>query len=256
MYRGIAKINKYAKRILSALVPLCLSALLPLCLGAVLLCPGAMCYTLTNTELNKIIYNKINSDTKKELGNVEYKLNIQGVINQDIITDDTTAPKVEITGANSFSPVSFKRVTIKNSKGAIVKSFPLTIQTLIYQNVLTASDTIPYNGEITLKNTVIEKKEVSKYYNKVLLELPENAVSSKNIVKNSIILKSSVKQKALVEKNQDVDIVFEGRGIQVTLRGRALKEGALGDNILVRSDKYNKTYNAIVNSNSKVTVRI
>ena len=54
----------------------------------------------------------------------------------------------------------------------------------------------------------------------------------------------------------NVDIVFEGNGVQITLRGKALTEGAIGDIIPVRSEKYNKTYSAKIDSNSKVTVRI
>ena len=46
------------------------------------------------------------------------------------------------------------------------------------------------------------------------------------------------------------------RDIMIKLQGRALKDGAIGEKILVRSDKYNKIYSAIVNSANEVTVRI
>ena len=39
-------------------------------------------------------------------------------------------------------------------------------------------------------------------------------------------------------------------------KGIALKEGSIGDTILVRSDKYNKTYAGIVKSENEVMVRI
>ena len=122
--------------------------------------------------------------------------------------------------------------------------------------MLVALDNIEFGKNIDKTNTKLEKKEVSKIYDKVLTQIPENSISSRNIYKNSIIQKNSIKQKAIISKNQNVDIVFQGRGIQVALKGKALNEGALGDVILVRSEKYNKTYSGIINSNSKVTVRI
>ncbi len=227
---------------------------LPLCF-AILLIQSAFCYTLKADELNKIIFNKINSQTKKELGQTEYKINIQGPI-YDVSTKEENAPKVEISPLNNFNPVSYRRVTIKDSKGNLVKTIPINIHILIYENVLMATDTITYGKNIDASNTKLEKKEISRYFDKVVTNLPNDAVASKNIVKGSMIQKSFIKNKAIIEKNQDVDIVFQGRGVQIIIRGRALNEGAIGDRIMVRSDKYNKVYSAKIDSNSRVTVRI
>ncbi len=220
-----------------------------------MMCQNAFCYTITADELDKIIFNKINLETKKQLGNLEYKISIQSPTT-DIITNDLEAPKIEIPSLNEFNPNSFRRVTIKDLKGNIVKTIPVNARILVYQKVLVASDNISFNKEVDNSNTKIEKKEVSKCLNNILTSLPNDCVSCKNIVKGSVIQKNSIKQKAIIEKNQNVDIVFQGRGVQITLRGKALKEGAKGDTIIVRSEKYNKTYSAIVDSQSKVTVRI
>lgn len=216
---------------------------------------NAFCYTLQSDDLHKIIYNRVNSETKKQLGNLEYKINIQMPAG-DIITNDLEAPKIELPSCQEFTPVSFRRVTIKDSKGNIVKTLPVSVKISVYQEVLTATQPIAFNKSIDSSNSKTEKREVSKCLNNVLTSLPNNYVASKNIVKGGIIQKNSVKQKAIIEKNQNVDIVFQGKGVQITLRGKALKEGARGETILVRSEKYNKTYSAKVDSQSKVTVRI
>ncbi|MBR2068759.1 MAG: flagellar basal body P-ring formation protein FlgA [Candidatus Gastranaerophilales bacterium] len=239
-------INKFIRQSLFALLPYCFIALLT---------QSAFCYTLSSDELNKIISNKINSETKSVLKDIEYKINIQGII-PEITTNETIALKVELSAVDSFNPISYRRVTLKDSSGNVVKIFPINVHTSIYQNVLVATDTIPFNKEINSMNTKLEKREISKFYDKVLTALPENSISNRNIVKGAVIQKSSIKQKALIEKNQNVDIVFKGKGIQVTLRGKALKEGAIGESIPVRSDKYNKIYSGLIDSNSKVTVRI
>ena len=220
-----------------------------------IICQSAFCYTLSGSELNKTVYNKINSETKKQLGDIEYKINIHGTFS-DVITNDLSSPNVELSKLNNFAPVSYRRVTVKDSKGNIVKTFPLNIQIQIYKEVLVALENIPYGKSVDNSNTKLERKEISKIYDNILTYLPDDSISSKNIVKGSAIQKNALKKKAIIVKNQNVDIEFIGNGIQITLRGKALNEGAMGDLINVRSEKYNKIYSARVDSNSKVTVRI
>ncbi len=240
------KIINKAKRYVIALLPLCLFALLS---------QDVFGYTLSDTALRKIVTDKINSEVKDYLGDIEYKIKIQGVMN-DVITNDTVAPLVEISDIDTFSPVTFRRVTIKDSKGNIVKTIPLNIRILIYQDVLVASDTITYGKSVDNSNTRIEKKEISRYFDKILTYLPDNSIATRTIGQGNIILANSVKRKPIINKNQKVDIVFSGRNVQITLKGKALKEGAKGDIIPVHSDVYNKTYSAMVETNTKVTVGI
>lgn len=221
-------------------------------------CQSAFCYTLTPAELTKIINSEAQKHTKKLLGNMEYKLKISGIIQTDISTNEANKPKVELSGQNqTFSPISYTRVTIKDSKGNIVKSFPVNIQTLVYKDVLVAKDNIKFGEEINETNAKLEHVEISKYFNKTFDNFEDNLIASRNFVKGGLILKNYTKQKALITKNSDIDIVFiSKKGIKIALRGKALKEGALGETIPVRSDKYNKMYNAKVESSSKVSVRI
>ena len=60
----------------------------------------------------------------------------------------------------------------------------------------------------------------------------------------------------LFVKNSNIDIVFQSKAMNIKIKGIALKEGSIGDTILVRSDKYNKTYTGIVKSENEVMVRI
>ena len=233
------------KKIIKNLILFCILAM----------CQNAFCYTLSGDELHKIIYNKINTETKECLGDIEYKVNIYGALN-DITTSDSNAPRIEISPLGEYNPIQYRRVTVKDSKGSIVKTFPINIKTSIYMDVVVALDTIQYGKSVDSSNTAKEKKEVSRYFNKVVTLLPDNAIASRGISKGSVIQSDYIKQKAIIGKNQNVDIVFQGKSVQIALKGRALKEGAKGEVIPVRSDKYNKTYSAIVETNSKVMVRI
>ena len=221
---------------------------------------AAFCYTLTNTELTKIINQNISDEIKSYVLKYsdDYKISISGIPKESILTNETACPKIEILSQGSgFRPNLYKRIVVKDSKNNVIKAFPINVQTLIYKNVLVASAIIPYNTEINAKNTTFERKEISRYLGKTLSNNYTGFVSSRNYSKGSIILSDSIKQKALVSKDSCVDIIFlSSKGLKITLQGKALKEGAMGDTILVRSNKYNKIYNATVSSSNEVTVRI
>jgi len=217
-----------------------------------LICQKAFCNVLTSNDLNKIIIDEITP----LINYSDYKIKINGIPNNSVSSNNNL--KVEILPKNQeFSPLMYKRIIIKDSNNNLVKSFPVNIQTLIYQDVLVASDVISYGDIINYSNTTIERKEISKFLNKTISEIEPNTVSNRNYQKGNIILKNSIKQKAIISKNSDIDIVFlSSKGLKIKVRGKALKDGAIGDMILVRSDNYNKTYNAEIIAPYQVIVRI
>lgn len=229
-------------------------------LTLVLTMQGAFCYCLTYDNLNSLIKSKALAETKKllPLNDVEIKVNIQGIPRENIITKDNSIPKVELINQEStFSPNSYIRVVIKDGNNNIVKILNINVQTLVYKNVLIANEQIPFNGEINNKNTILAKKEISKFLGNTYDSYILNSVAKRNFPKGSVILSNGVKEKSVIVKNSMVDIVFlSDKGLKIKLQGKALKEGAIGEAIPVRSNTYNKTYNAIVHSSSEVIVRI
>ena len=220
----------------------------------------AFSYTLTNEELNRVIYYEAEKDIKQKLSSysTDYKINITGIPFGNVISNENKTPKIELKAQNSeFRPNLFARVVVKDSNNNILKAFSVNIQTLVYKNVLVAKDIISYNSEINDTNSKIERKEVSKYLSKVVEKVSYGTVANKNYQKDSLILSDCIKQKALILKDSIVDIVFESdKGLRIKMQGKALKEGSIGETIIVRSDKYNKIYNAKVSSSSEVVVRI
>ncbi|MBQ4647059.1 MAG: flagellar basal body P-ring formation protein FlgA [Candidatus Gastranaerophilales bacterium] len=220
---------------------------------------ASFCYTLTHSELKEDILSKITPEIKAQLAEYsnDFKINILGISNQSIITNETTKPKIEIISQNNnFSQNSYKRILVKNSNGTIIKAFPINVQTQVYAPVLVASETIAYNQTINQTNTKLEKREISKYLGKTYSNQVSNLISTRNYPKGSVILETYAKQKAVMLKNSSIDIVFESKNMNIKLRGKALKDGAIGERILVKSDKYNKTYNGIIKSENEVIVRI
>lgn len=220
---------------------------------------AAFCYTLTSNELKADILSKITPEIKSQISQYssDFKINITGIAQNSIVTNENIKPKIEVVSQNNnFSQNSYKRVLIKDSKGTLIKAFPINVQTFVYAPVLVANEIIPYNQTINSNNTKIEKREISKYLGNTFFACNTNMISARNYPKDSIILLQYTKQKAAILKNSSIDIVFESKGLNIKLRGQALKDGAIGDRILVKSDKYNKTYNGIIKSENEVIVRI
>ncbi|MBR5305044.1 MAG: flagellar basal body P-ring formation protein FlgA [Candidatus Gastranaerophilales bacterium] len=220
---------------------------------------NAFCYTLTSAELKQDILNKITPEIKAQVApySSDFKITIAGISQNPIITDESIKPNIEIISQNNgFLTNQYKRILVKNSLGATIKAFPINVQTQVFAHVLVASDVIQFNQAINESNTKLEKREISKYLGKTYSVNVSNMISTRNYPKGSIILGTYAKQKALVLKNSNIDIIFESKNMKIKLRGRALNDGAKGDRILVKSDKYNKTYNGIIKSENEVVVRI
>ena len=116
----------------------------------------------------------------------------------------------------------------------------------------------PYTIEsvINSQNAHLEKADILKYHNKVLTHFEDNLIAKRNYQKGNVIIADYAKPKAQISKNSNVDIVFLSKGVRIKLQGKALKDGNIGDTILVRSEKYNKIYSAKVNSSNEVVVKI
>lgn len=71
-----------------------------------------------------------------------------------------------------------------------------------------------------------------------------------------ILTLNTVKPRLMVQQGQEVMILASTRGIQVRMSGIALKNGASGDLIPIRNIKSGRTIQAIVLSDSTVTVNM
>ena len=216
-------------------------------------------YVLTSNELNQILKNKFQQEVQRKLNlkpnDAEIKISVSN-IPFNSIQIQTSKPKIEIMQISILQPSTYRRVTIKNPDNTVVKIFNVNVQTSVLREVLVASENIPFNKEITPKNTKLQKADILRNYDKVFLNYENNLIAKRNYQKGSVILAEYIKPKAEIAKNSIVDIVFLSKGIKIKLQGRALKDGNIGDTILVRSDKYNKIYSAKVNSSNEVVVKI
>ena len=220
---------------------------------------ASFCYTLTSAELKSDILKQITPEIKAQVASYssDFKISITGLSQNPIVTNEQVKPKIEIISQGSnFNQNQYKRIIVKDSKGATIKAFPINIQTMVYAPVLVAVENIQFGQAINSSNTKIEKREISRFLGKTYSSCAENIISARTFSKDNIILAQHVKQRAVVSKNANIDIIFASKNLNIKLRGQALNDGALGERILVKSDKYNKTYNGIVKSENEVIVRM
>lgn len=220
---------------------------------------NAFCYSLSYEELKNEISNKINKQIAQQLKEYsdDFEINIFGIPKNTILTNEAIKPKIETISQNpNFSPNSYNRILIKDSKGSLIKAFPITVQTKVFAPVLVASEIIPFNQTINQTNTTIKRTEISKHLGKTYKTQTNGLISKKNYQKGNVILADYTKTKSSILKNSNIDVIFVSKSLSIKLRAKALQEGAIGDTILVKSEKYNKTYNAVVKSENEAIVRI
>lgn len=212
--------------------------------------------TLTYGEIENIINLKIKSEFQKLLNTNDFEIKITGIPNTIIKSDKQIKIDINSQGNTIINPNIYKRVVVKTSDGKTLSNFPINIELKVYKKVLTASKNITLNQEITPQNTTLERKDVTRFYDKTLDKLELNYIAKRNYSKGTMILKNSISKKPDITKDSTIDIVFVSKNLSVKLLGKALKSGAIGEIIPVRSEKYNRIYNAKINSQNEVLVRI
>ncbi len=203
----------------------------------------------------------------------EFETTVKNEVKKQIEVDKNTELKIKVLNMptykisngqivikstrSNFSNRDIKRVYIYEN-GKILNSFPLSVQILVYKNVLVAKNPIQIGQLINDSNSTVKRAEVGAYADKILSSLPKDKhVSTRSIKKDGLILTSYIRTEPDVIKDSSVDIIFKSKdSLNITINGKALKEGSIGDRITVKSQKYNKTYNAIVTNKNEVTVRI
>ncbi len=216
-------------------------------------------YTLSKEDFEAQIKNQIKSQTQKQIENFgggEIEVRILNMPQINIETKNKPIIKVE-SNTNGFLSRDLKRVSIYDDN-IFIKSFPISVNTLVYKEVLCSINPIVREQNITNSNSLVKKSEIGQYLGQTIESFPQNPlVATRNIQKDVPILKNYVKSKPDVLKDSTINIIFKSKdNLKITVDGKALKEGSIGDNILVKSLKYNKVYNATVSNKNEATVRI
>lgn len=218
---------------------------------------GANAQVLTSadvkTSVAKVLENKYKNMTD---GDVEVKVSATQFA-QLQLPDGKVSYKV-VQGGDKIVPRDIKRVDVYVND-AFVRTLNLPVQTVVYKEVLVASDFINREQAVTKDCTELKKVDVSLKMDYVLSEkmLEKEITTKKAFYKGEIIDKRFVKMRPDVARNGDVRIFFVSNGsVMISIDGTAMADGMTGDYVNVENKNYKKVYNGKVIGENKVLVNI
>ena len=205
------------------------------------------------TSVAKILETNYNKMTN---GEVEVKVSATPFA-QLQLPDGKVSYKV-VSGGDKILPRDIKRVDVYVNN-AFVKTLNLPVQTIVYKDVLVASDFINRDQAVTNECTTVKRMDVSMKMDYVLDQkmLAKEMTTKKTFQKGEVIDKRFVKMRPDVQRNGEVRIFFVSNGdVMVTIDGTAMADGMTGDYINVENKNYKKVYNGKVIGENRVLVAI
>ena len=205
------------------------------------------------TSVAKILETNYNKMTN---GEVEVKVSATPFA-QLQLPDGKVSYKV-VSGGDKILPRDIKRVDVYVNN-AFVKTLNLPVQTIVYKDVLVASDFINREQAVTNECTTVKRMDVSMKMDYVLDQkmLAKEMTTKKAFQKGEVIDKRFVKMRPDVQRNGEVRIFFVSNGdVMVTIDGTAMADGMTGDYINVENKNYKKVYNGKVIGENRVLVAI
>lgn len=205
------------------------------------------------TSVAKILETNYNKMTN---GDVEVKVSATPFA-QLQLPDGKVSYKV-VSGGDKILPRDIKRVDVYVNN-AFVKTLNLPVQTIVYKDVLVASDFINREQAVTNECTTVKRMDVSMKMDYVLDSkmLSKEMTTKKAFQKGEVIDKRFVKMRPDVQRNGEVRIFFVSNGdVMVTIDGTAMADGMTGDYINVENKNYKKVYNGKVIGENRVLVAI
>ena len=234
--------------------------LLPYCLIALL-----SFSQIAPVQAQVIPSSKVKIDVARLFEN-NYKKVIDGDVQVKITATpfaDLQLPDGRITykingNSDKILPRDVKRVDVYVN-GVFNRTLNLPAQTIVYKEVLVASEQINREQTLTKACTELKRVDVSMRADYVLDEsmLDKEITTKKIFQKGEIIDKRFVKMKPDVARNADVRVFFVSNGnVMISIDGTAMSDGMLGDYINVENKNYKKVYNGKIIGENRVLVNI
>lgn len=218
---------------------------------------GANAQMVSSSDVKTAVSAILESNYKKITnGDVEVKVSATPFA-QLQLPDGKVSYKI-VSGADKVLPRDIKRVDIYVN-GAFIKTLNLPVQTIVYKEVLVASDFINREQALTKDCTTLKKVDVSMKMDYVLTDkmLEKEITTKKAFQKGEVIDRRFVKMRPDVMRNADVRIFFVSNGaVMISIDGTAMADGMTGDYVNVENKNYKKVYNGKVIGENKVLVNI
>ena len=166
--------------------------------------------------------------------------------------------RMEISSClDKFMARDLKKVNVYvNDKFA--RTFNAPVEVKAYQEVLVASAFIPRDQALTLSMVTTKKMQIANNLEYVLTPtmLNNETITKKAFLEGEIIDKRFVKQKPVIQRNDDVKANISINNLNIELEAVALSDGMIGDYINVENKSLKRIYKAKVVGENRVTIQM
>ncbi len=204
-------------------------------------------------KIRDAVRNKIYSEMPWKMEDV--RIDFGSVPDTIVVPAGSMVKSANLPENCSFRNTQTVQVVIENN-AKIVRKIPITARIRIFRPVCVALTRINRNAPITESSIRVEKREVTEL-SRNSYEFPDSLygkVVDRTIIAGKILTDDYIKPEILVRGGEKVKIVASENEALVSVEGEALRDGAFGDKIPVRSALTGKRVSAFVVSRSTVSV--
>lgn len=148
------------------------------------------------------------------------------------------------------------RLTMPGSAATRLKPVRVSGQLVETAEVVVPLRTIARGETLTAADVTVERRPRDAQFNDVLGEMKAavGKVAKRMLVAGSVLRNSDVQREEVVGRGEIVTIVYESRGIAISLRGRANEAGAVGDVISITNPQSKRVLQGTVTGPGRVNV--
>lgn len=148
------------------------------------------------------------------------------------------------------------RLTMPGSAATRLKPVRVSGQLVETAEVVVPLRTIARGETLTPGDVTIERRPREAQFNDVLGEAKAaiGKVAKRTLMAGSVLRSGDVQREEVVGRGDIVTILYEGRGIAISLRGRANEAGAVGDVISVTNPQSKRVLQGTVTGPGRVNV--
>lgn len=148
------------------------------------------------------------------------------------------------------------RLTMPGSAATRLKPVRVSGQLVETAEVVVPLRTIARGETLNASDVTIERRPRDAQFNDVLGEMRAaiGKVAKRTLVAGSVLRSGDVQREEVVGRGDIVTIVYEARGISISLRGRANEAGAVGDTIAITNIQSKRVLQGTVTGPGRVNV--
>lgn len=134
----------------------------------------------------------------------------------------------------------------------------ITTKINVFGNVVYASNTLPRNHTIQKSDLELKEEIINKHYYASFstVDAVAGMIAKRSIRQGSVVQANLLQAPKLVKRGDDVVIMASTAGIMIRMRGTAMQDGELGQQISVRNNQSERIVKARVSETGLVRVTL